>query len=332
MGVRDDVKLRRQEKIRSLLHQYQERPQQTEISIPQPKRGRPSGVAPESEALLDEQDSWRSAPDWAAMQPELTDPKPGARRSRPEDPELAWKKNPNPWAGWDNGSPSTSGARSFVKSQHTDDFEPPEGGGWGSLRKSFAWKLILSAALFGGIWMMFELDHPLAQQGQQFVKEAMTDEMNFDAVALWYKDVFAGAPSFIPIFEERGGGAALVDGEPNTPVVAPIEEAVIVRTFAELLNGIELAGESGAPVVAVETGRVIQVTEKGDSILIQHANDRITIYGKLGTANVAVNDWVEAGQQIGSLQTAVDGEQSFLHFAVKQNDRYMDPLDVIPID
>jgi stage IV sporulation protein FA len=45
-----------------------------------------------------------------------------------------------------------------------------------------------------------------------------------------------------------------------------------------------------------------------------------------------VNDWVEAGQQIGSLQTAVDGEQSFLHFAVKQNDRYMDPLDVIPID
>lgn len=331
MGVRNDVKLRRQEKIRSLLHQYREQ-SNPEMDDPQPRRGWPNGSAPADVGDVEEQDIWRSMPDRVAGQTEKAGVKPLAPVNQTQDPELAWKKNPNPWASWDNGNPSSSGARSYVKSQHTDDFEPPGGGGWSSLRKEFAWKLVLSAALFGGIWMMFELDHPLAKQGQHFVTEAMTDEMNFDAVALWYKDVFAGAPSFIPIFEERNGGTAFVDGEPNTPIVAPIEDAAVVRTFAELLNGIELAGSSAAPVVAAETGRVIQVTEKGDSILIQHANDRITIYGKLATASVAVNDWVEAGQPIGSLQAAADGEQSFLLFSIKQNDRYVDPLDVIPLD
>ncbi|MEK3882691.1 M23 family metallopeptidase [Paenibacillus sp. PL2-23] len=304
MGIRDDVKLRRQQKIRNLQHHYQ-------------------GYPPdESQHALERA---------AAEEDRIVTPTPSFPRSA-QDPELVWKNNPNPWEGWDTGSFAASGARGYIQSQHTDDFEPPRGGGWSSLRKALAWKLIVSAALFGGIWMLFELDHPLAKQGQQLITEAMTDEMNLDAVALWYKDVFAGAPSFIPLFEEKGGGAALVDGQPNTPIVAPIEEAAVVRTFAELLNGIELAGASGATVFAAETGRVIQVTEQGDSVLIQHANDRITIYGKLASASVSVNDWVEAGQPIGSLQTAVYGDQSFLLFAVKQNDRYVDPLDVIPLD
>lgn len=314
MGLRSDVKQRRQEKIKSLIHHYQESAHEHN-AINREKPSEPVKPEPRAARAKD----GRPAP--ASLSP--------APVTHPLDPELAWKKNPNPWSGWEYLE-QPPGSRSFVKSQHTDDFQPPDRS-WGRFRKELTWKVVLSALVFGAVWAMFKVEHPLTQKGQEFVKEAMTEEINFEAVALWYNNVFAGAPSFIPLFDD-GGSAELVDGKPITPVVAPLEEAAVVRTFAELLNGIELAGASEAEVMAAETGRVIQVTERGDSVLIQHANNRITIYGKLESASVAVNDWVEAGQPIGKLPAAQDGDQSFLYFAVKQNDRYMDPLDVIPLD
>ncbi|MNR44805.1 Stage IV sporulation protein FA [compost metagenome] len=82
----------------------------------------------------------------------------------------------------------------------------------------------------------------------------------------------------------------------------------------------------------MDKGRVIFVTDKGDNILIQHAGNVITVYGELSQSFVTVNDWVEAGDIIGKLPDAGSGGSSPLYFAVKRNDRYIDPLDVIPLD
>ncbi|WP_165861126.1 M23 family metallopeptidase [Paenibacillus paeoniae] len=328
MGLRDDVKQRRHEKIRSLLHYYNG----------SQDKDRRDEQANEWNTDSDSNISADKSLQEARASNETADP-PLRRGNRPvgltqtgsADPELAWKQNPNPWAAWGEDRGST-GTRSFVKSQHTDDFEPPRGG-WRRLRKELAWKFALSVAIFGGIWTMFESEHPWSAKGQAFVSDAMSNEIDFASVALWYKDVFAGAPSFIPIFGGKSGNATLVDGQPKGLVVSPLEGATVVRTFADLLNGVELAGDPEAAVVAAETGRVIQISTRKDSVLIQHANERISIYGKLATVNVAVNDWVEAGQLIGKLQPVEnDAGYSFLYFAVKQKDRYMDPLDVIPID
>lgn len=366
MGLRDDVKQRRHAKIRSLLNHYNEsqsdknmRDVQLELnsvssdSIHAGKRVQAeSGISDQLDKLerlerqvrqeerdrqskldnldmldnLDELDkpnkSSKAAPRHAGH---------GKGTAASLDPELAWKQNPNPWATWDEDRQPAE-KRSYVNSQHTDDLDPPSGG-WRRLRKELAWKFAISVAIFGGIWAMFESEHPWSVKGQAFISEAMSNEIDFAAVALWYKDVFAGAPSFIPIFGGNGGDATLVDGQPKQPVVSPLEGATVVRTFADLLNGVELAGDPEAAIVAAETGRIIQVSAQKDSVIIQHANERITVYGKLASVSVSVNDWVEAGQQIGSLKPAEkDSGHSFLYFAVKQKDRYMDPLDVIPID
>ncbi|MFF2887140.1 peptidoglycan DD-metalloendopeptidase family protein [Paenibacillus sp. NPDC057967] len=329
MGLRDDVKQRRHEKIRSLLHHYNEIPdngpdKQASEWNSGPGSNMDAGTTHQEEPVArhNADKTLRAAVDPSAS---------GKGKARPLDPELAWKQNPNPWAAWDEERQSGE-TRSYVKSQHTDDFDPPGSSGWRRFRKELAWKFAVSVALFGGIWAMFETEYPWTAKGQAFVSEAMTSEIDFASVATWYKDVFAGAPSFIPIFGGSSGQATLVDGQPKQPVVSPLENATVVRTFAELLNGVELAGDPEAAVVAAETGRVIQVSVQGDSVLIQHANERTTIYGKLAAVNVAVNDWIEAGQTIGKLQPAGYDGHSFLYFAVKQKDRYMDPLDVIPID
>ncbi|RJE91041.1 M23 family metallopeptidase [Paenibacillus sp. 1011MAR3C5] len=329
MGLRDDVKQRRHEKIRSLLHHYNESsdngPNRQASEWSSDSGSNMNAVAPLQEELVPKSsvDKSMRSPAGASVSDK--------GKTRSLDPELAWKQNPNPWAAWDEER-QPGRARSYVKSQHTDDFDPPGTSGWKRFRNELAWKFAISVALFGGIWAMFEAEYPWTAKGQAFVTESMSSEIDFESVAAWYKDVFAGAPSFIPIFGGNGGQATLVDGQPKQPVVSPLENATVVRTFADLLNGVELAGDPEAAVAAVETGRVIQVSPQGDSVLIQHANERTTIYGKLAAVNVAVNDWVEAGQTIGKLQPAGHDGHSFLYIAVKQKDRYMDPLDVIPID
>ncbi|CAM4196841.1 stage IV sporulation protein FA [Paenibacillus endophyticus] len=252
------------------------------------------------------------------------------------DPEVVWKTNPNPWASWSDDKGFMDN-KNFVKPPDlTNKKDPNFGKNKHSFRKELKWKLVIAIMLFGAVWAMFHYDTSYTLKGQALVKEALSDEIDFAAAAAWYKDTFAGAPSFIPIFKDNSESAIGADGTVKLPIVAPLEGGSLVRTFAELLNGIELAGGSEEQVVAAETGRVLLLTDKDDNkgttILIQHANQRVTVYGLLGKAEVSVNDWVEAGDPIGRLLKAEGSQPSLLYFAVKQNDQYIDPVGVIPID
>lgn len=305
MGVKDDVKQRRENRIRTIRERYGA----TKRSAVQAAAGemeREKGGRTAAEAGGD------AAPRWSAA-----------------DPELAWKRNPNPWESWDDLG------RLSARPRHAagpGGGQPAGGGGWRGHVRQFLWKAAICAALFAAVWAMFRSEQPWAVKGQALVRQAMTDEIDFAAAAEWYKAAFAGAPSFIPIFGSADEGAKEAGAGMKGSAVSPLPGGSLVRTFAELLSGIELAGPKGAPVVAIQPGRVMMVTEEGDSVLIRHAGSRVAIYGKLGEAGVKVNDWVEAGDPIGKLQTAGEGEHGVLFFALKDGDRYIDPLDVIAID
>lgn len=251
------------------------------------------------------------------------------------DPEIVWKTNPNPWVSWSEDK-GVSENKSFVKRPDlTNKKDPGNERSKHPFRKELKWKFAIAVLLFGAVWAMFRYDTEYTLKGQALVKQALTDEIDFAAAAAWYKETFAGAPSFIPIFEDNSEPAVGADGTVKLPIVAPLQGGSLVRTFAELLSGIELAGTSEEQVVAAETGRVLLLTdqsEQGSTIVIQHANKRVTIYGMLGKTDVQVNDWVEAGDPIGSLLKAEGTQPSLLYFAVKQNDLYIDPVGVIPID
>ncbi|QAY65166.1 peptidoglycan DD-metalloendopeptidase family protein [Paenibacillus protaetiae] len=256
-------------------------------------------------------------------------PSPSGRLPEQEepDPERLWKANPNPWLGtWGQGS--DPGRSPF------DPTGPQDPGRMNAFWRGFRWKLAVSVIAFGAVWGMFRYGPPSMEEGRQFVTEALTKPMDFSPAAAWYKQTFAGAPSFIPIFEHKEEPAQLVDGSVKLPVVSPLPGGVLVKTFAEQLNGIELAGTSGQTVGAAQTGRVMQVTGSPGSmtVVIQNASGRTTIYGELGKAGVKKDDWVESGDPIGVLPAASGDQPSVLYFAVKENDRYIDPAGVIPLD
>ncbi|WP_395652448.1 murein hydrolase activator EnvC family protein, partial [Brevundimonas sp.] len=117
----------------------------------------------------------------------------------------------------------------------------------------------------------------------------------------------------------------------------------IVRRFGpvamgERNNGINIGAEAGAEVRAAAAGRVAYVGDdlvgQGLTVLIVHRDGWRTVYGHLGSATVANNADVRAGQQIGTVGlTAGDGRPS-IHFETRRmqgdNPLAVDPLTVLP--
>ncbi len=254
---------------------------------------------------------------------------PNAKSGGSLDPEHMWKHKGGNWRDWEEmprlqGAPSAPGGR------------PPEytGPDFSVFRKELFVKLVLSIMAFAGVWGMFHMDRPWAIEGQRLVRDALTQDMNFDAVAVWYENTFSGSPAFIPIFGEHHPQAQKASGQIKESTVMPVEDGIIVRSFAELLNGVEIASSKEGSVHAVQTGRVLLVSGNGPdrTVVIQHSGKRVTIYGQLGGISVAQNDWVEAGDTIGSVKPGTGQSPGLLFFAVKEDDHYVDPAEVIAFE
>lgn len=231
----------------------------------------------------------------------------------PADPELWWKQRMQQQAG--------AG-------------EPPGGNAFGRLIRGLAVRTLWALALFGvvGGWLRFELPGAGAMRG--WLSAALHEELDVEAVRAWYEATFAGSPAFLPLFRDKSPAEAeTVWG--GSPTVPPVEGRV-VETFAQNGRGVRFAAPAASPVRAVYAGLVMQVARSGDggtTILIRHPNRVLTVYGPVDAPAVRANDWVEAGQTIGRLASAVDGEaEAFLDFAVRQNGRTLDPAAVIPLD
>ncbi|OXM15360.1 M23 family metallopeptidase [Paenibacillus herberti] len=262
-----------------------------------------------------------------------------------KDPELEWKNSPNPWRRLEEATGNKSrGSRIGGAGHSRMDGTAGSGGGGGGIPggglgnrifKGFSRRLLISTALFAAVWGMFQMDGTAARHGQALVREALSKPMNMAAIAGWYEGLFGAPPSFIPGFG-NSNDTQPVSAKTERAAAAPVEGGSVVRSFAELLGGVEISGQPGAEVRAAEEGRVLLVSAedaKGPTVVLQHANGRTTYYAQLGEASVAQNDWVQAGEAIGRLGGAAQGSDiAILYFAVKEQDQYIDPAEVVPLD
>ncbi len=141
------------------------------------------------------------------------------------------------------------------------------------------------------------------------------------------------APSPAPAAPATAGGLAL-----QWPVRGDIVRRFGPVAMGERNNGINIGAEAGAEVRAAASGRVAYVGDdlvgQGLTVLIVHRDGWRTVYGHLGSATVANNADVRAGQQIGTVGlTAGDGRPS-IHFETRRmqgdNPVAVDPLTVLP--
>lgn len=101
-------------------------------------------------------------------------------------------------------------------------------------------------------------------------------------------------------------------------------------------TGIDLKAKVSTPVKAASAGKVIDVRNDdmwGACVIIEHPNGVETHYYNLKSAvNVNKNQNVKLGDVIGSVgQTAEieQAEEEHLHFGIKKNGEWVDPLTII---
>jgi len=113
------------------------------------------------------------------------------------------------------------------------------------------------------------------------------------------------------------------------PVQGPIAIGFNKGAGPNRNDGVDFAVPPGTSVHAAEDGEVALVSQAlgglGTIILVRHPGDILTVYGRLGQVFVAKGDYVERGQQIGSVAKPEDGSEARMHFEVRRGAESVDP-------
>ena len=99
---------------------------------------------------------------------------------------------------------------------------------------------------------------------------------------------------------------------------------------------VDIKADAGTPVKCVFAGTVERVYKDdalGYTVVVQHANDRTTVYGNLGeNVRVKVGDRLNAGDVVGTVGTSAISEcalPAHLHFAVLVDGKAKDPAKYV---
>lgn len=124
------------------------------------------------------------------------------------------------------------------------------------------------------------------------------------------------------------------------PVSGQILSAYGPKPGGQRNDGVNIGAPQGTPVLAAASGKVVysggDVPGFGVTVLIQHENGWVTVYGHLAKANVRMQQQVVAGQEIGAVGMTGGVPTPQLHFEIryspspKYKAKAVDPGLVLP--
>lgn len=128
--------------------------------------------------------------------------------------------------------------------------------------------------------------------------------------------------------------AALQPAAEGGRLVRPVQGTVAVgynqSPGGERNNGVDFAAAAGSPVLAAADGTVALVSDSlgdlGTIVLLRHADDLLTVYGRIDGVTVQKGDTVRAGQEIGVVAAAASPNESLMHFEVRRGAESLDPM------
>jgi stage IV sporulation protein FA len=324
MEVKANVRQRRIDRMKQILASGQ-RMNHDDIELPGRRGGKPAGQPGPTGRTEPSRGAGRTEPSRGGTAPygsSLRDFGPD-RDERFDDPEYVWKRERNKrWSSWEQGA---------GPQRERDD----EGGGLKPPTARQIWvRLTVSAVLFGCFWGMFRIDHPLAERGQAYVRAALTEEYDFTAAAAWYERTFGGLPALLPALRPKAGEAQKAGSASLHKLYVPVHGKIVERASGGEL-GITIRTEPEATAVAIDTGIVVSVTtgtDKGTVLVLQHAGGLQSTYGWLESTSLKKHDWVEGGETIGRVTTDAAGGAGKLYVAVRKDNQFVDPTEVIAFD
>jgi lipoprotein NlpD len=118
----------------------------------------------------------------------------------------------------------------------------------------------------------------------------------------------------------------------------PLEGEIVTRFGAQpggvRIDGVEIEGREGAPILAAADGDVVyagsDLDAYGTLVLVRHADNYVTAYGHARRALVREGQRVRAGQELAELGAREDGRPRLL-FQVRQGSAAVDPAPLLGI-
>ncbi|HZA19759.1 MAG TPA: M23 family metallopeptidase [Actinomycetota bacterium] len=98
-------------------------------------------------------------------------------------------------------------------------------------------------------------------------------------------------------------------------------------------TGLDINGDTGDPVVASASGRVVHTGEYfgyGTTVILDHDGGFATLYGHLSAIDVKLGREVAQGELIGSVGCTGECTGDHLHFEVRIEDEPVDPTPYLP--
>jgi len=192
----------------------------------------------------------------------------------------------------------------------------------------------VSILLVGVAYIMFQTSVGVPAAWREEVKLVLTRDFNFEGVAQWYEQKLGTSPTVLPVLTTKKGQIA--------PASTTVQQWTlpsywkVARPFDDKHTRVVLESAETGDVTNSELGWVTSIGEKegfGQTVVIRYAGGREAWYGNLGEVRVAVNDFVKPGELIGvgkSNQSNQSNRQVII--AIKEQDKFIDPMDVITLE
>lgn len=98
-------------------------------------------------------------------------------------------------------------------------------------------------------------------------------------------------------------------------------------------KGIDIAAPYGTPIYAAASGTVTRAANKydgyGNSVMVANDDGNVTMYAHMSSIAISYGDYVVKGQLLGYVGSTGYATGNHLHFEVRSNGYYLDPLDYV---
>ncbi|WP_347549421.1 M23 family metallopeptidase [Pseudalkalibacillus hwajinpoensis] len=194
-------------------------------------------------------------------------------------------------------------------------------------KQSFLIRSMMAGCLFLAAGILFKAESERLAPVQGYVSDMMEQEFQFAAVKNWYEGKFGNPVALFPTAPEDTAG--------EQPLYALPASGKVLENFETTGKGIMVETVLSTEVEAIDAGVVTYAANKegiGQTVVIQHTDGSESWYGMLDSIDVALYDFVKSKDKLGSVTNSEDGKTGTFYFAIKQNETFIDPLQVVPIE
>ncbi|MEY8845932.1 peptidoglycan DD-metalloendopeptidase family protein [Bacillus safensis] len=191
---------------------------------------------------------------------------------------------------------------------------------------TFVLKCLLSASLVLIAAISFKGQAGPFQQLKPVITQTFEQDFQFAAANRWIEKTVGHPLAFLT--EKKGQKDVQANQELAVPASGKVQES-----FTQ--NGAGVKVETSAEAIdSMKEGYVVEVKKKSDTgltVVVQHADNSYSWYGQLKKADVALYDFVDKGEKIGQISLDDQGKGTY-YFAIKQNEQFIDPIQVMTFE